>query len=62
MNRPLLMGRKTWDSLPRKPLSGRTNIVLTRDASFAAAGALVATSLEAALAAATRRCVAAGCG
>ncbi|MGZ5804827.1 MAG: dihydrofolate reductase [Xanthobacteraceae bacterium] len=52
MNRPLLMGRKTWDSLPRKPLPGRTNVVLTRDASFAATGALVATSLEAALAAA----------
>lgn len=52
MNRPMLMGRKTWDSLPRKPLPGRTNIVLTRDASFAATGALVATSLEAALSAA----------
>ena len=27
---PIIMGRKTWESLPRKPLPGRTNIVLTR--------------------------------
>lgn len=27
--RPVVMGRKTWDSLPRKPLAGRTNIVLS---------------------------------
>ena len=27
---PIVMGRKTWDSLPRKPLPGRTNIVVTR--------------------------------
>jgi len=39
--KPVIMGRKTWDSLPRKPLPGRTNIVLTRDASFEAAGAVV---------------------
>jgi dihydrofolate reductase len=37
--KPVIMGRKTWDSLPRKPLPNRTNIVLTRDTSFAAAGA-----------------------
>jgi dihydrofolate reductase len=29
--RPVLMGRKTWDSLPRKPLPGRINMVLSRD-------------------------------
>jgi dihydrofolate reductase len=34
MGKPVIMGRKTWDSLPRKPLPGRTNIVLTRDGSF----------------------------
>jgi dihydrofolate reductase len=28
------MGRKTWDSFPRRPLPGRTNIVLSRDGSF----------------------------
>ncbi len=35
------MGRKTWDSLPRRPLPGRVNIVLSRDGTFAPAGALV---------------------
>src|SRR5690242_13541873 len=52
MGKPVVMGRKTWDSLPRKPLPGRTNIVVTRDASFAAPGALVVTSVDAALIAA----------
>ncbi len=41
MGKPVIMGRKTWDSLPRRPLPGRTNIVLSRDGSFAPAGALV---------------------
>ena len=39
--KPVIMGRKTWDSLPRRPLPGRTNIVLSRDGSFAPAGAIV---------------------
>ena len=39
--KPVIMGRKTWDSLPRKPLPGRTNIVLSRDGSFEPEGALV---------------------
>lgn len=52
IGKPVVMGRKTYQSLPRKPLPGRTNIVLTRDVSFTAPGALVATSLEAALLAA----------
>ncbi|MDQ7745693.1 dihydrofolate reductase [Hydrogenophaga pseudoflava] len=45
---PVIMGRKTWDSLPPKfrPLPGRLNIVVTRDAGFAADGAAVAHSLE----------------
>ena len=34
LGKPVIMGRKTWDSLPRRPLPGRTNIVLTRDGSF----------------------------
>ena len=34
LGKPVIMGRKTWDSLPLKPLPGRTNIVLTRDGSF----------------------------
>ena len=32
--KPVIMGRKTWDSLPKNPLPGRTNIVLSRDGSF----------------------------
>lgn len=51
MGKPLVMGRKTFDSIG-KPLPGRTNIVLSRDQSFAAAGVLVVGSLDAALAAA----------
>ena len=43
MGKPVVMGRKTFESL-RKPLPGRTNIVVTRDADFRAAGAVVATS------------------
>ena len=34
MGKPVIMGRKTWESLPKKPLVGRTNIVLSRDGSF----------------------------
>ena len=45
---PVIMGRKTWDSLPAKfrPLPGRTNIVVTRQAGWEATGAKVATSIE----------------
>ncbi|WP_363104433.1 dihydrofolate reductase [Polaromonas sp. 35-63-35] len=48
---PVLMGRKTWDSLPPKfrPLPGRTNIVITRQADWQAEGAQRAGSLEEAL-------------
>jgi len=46
---PVIMGRRTWDSLG-KPLPGRENIVVTRDRAFDAPGASVAASLEAALA------------
>ena len=41
MGKPVIMGRKTWDSLPRKPLVGRTNIVLSRDGSFEPVGCVV---------------------
>ena len=46
MGCPIVMGRKTWDSLPRKPLPGRTNIVVTRQAGWTAEGAVTAHSLE----------------
>ncbi len=44
----VIMGRKTWDSLPPRfrPLPGRANIVVTRDTAWAAEGALVAHSLQ----------------
>jgi dihydrofolate reductase len=43
MGKPIVMGRKTFESL-RRPLPGRTNIVVTRDANFRAPGAVVTTS------------------
>ena len=49
MGKPVVMGRKTWASLQVKPLPGRTSIVVSRDPAFAAPGALVARSFEAAL-------------
>ena len=50
MGSPIVMGRKTWDSLPKKPLPGRTNIVVTRQADWAAEGAVTAHSLQDAIA------------
>ena len=48
---PVIMGRKTWDSLPArfKPLPGRTNVVVTRQRDWAQPGAKVAASLPIAL-------------
>ncbi len=45
---PVIMGRKTWESLPERfrPLPGRTNIVVTRQANYEAAGAVVVDSFE----------------
>jgi dihydrofolate reductase len=50
MGKPIVMGRKTFVSFPRRPLPGRTNIVITRDAAFRAAGAVVTSSLAEAVA------------
>ena len=58
MGKPVVMGRKTFDSIGR-PLPGRTNIVVTRDPDFRAAGAVVTTSLDAARDGRARRCAAA---
>ena len=49
MGHPVIMGRKTWESL-KGPLPGRDNIVVTRTAGYETPGAAVASSLEAALA------------
>jgi dihydrofolate reductase len=55
LGKPCIMGRKTWDSLPRKPLPGRMNIVVTRDRTFAAEGAAVVRSFDDALAQAQKQ-------
>jgi dihydrofolate reductase len=49
LGKPCIMGRRTWESLPKKPLPGRTNIVVTRDKTFAADGAVVAHTIDEAL-------------
>lgn len=50
MGKPIIMGRKTWESLPRRPLPGRRNIVITRTRDYDAPGAEVAASVAEALA------------
>ena len=52
LGRPVIMGRKTWESLPEAfcPLPGRNNIVVSRNAAYQAEGASVASSLEEAIA------------
>ena len=50
LGHPVIMGRRTWDSLGGNPLPGRDNIVVTSRADFEAPGAAVASSLEAAIA------------
>jgi dihydrofolate reductase len=49
MGKPIIMGRKTWESLG-KPLAGRTNIVITHKAEYKADGACVTNSIDQALA------------
>lgn len=50
IGKPIIMGRRTWDSLPRKPLPGRRNIVISRQTDFSADGAELAHSVDEALA------------
>jgi dihydrofolate reductase len=52
MGHPVIMGRKTWESIGR-PLPGRRSIVITRQKAYTAAGALVVGSLDEAIAACT---------
>ncbi|HXF98074.1 MAG TPA: dihydrofolate reductase [Gaiellaceae bacterium] len=51
LGHPVVMGRRTWDSLPERfrPLPGRRNVVVTRDPAWGAEGAERAGSLEEAL-------------
>jgi len=51
MGKPILMGRKTHESIGR-PLPGRTNIVITRDSGYQAKGCVVVNSIDAAMQAA----------
>ncbi len=49
MGKPILMGRKTFESFGAKPLPGRTNIVLTQDRDYRAAGVIIADDIQQAL-------------
>jgi dihydrofolate reductase len=49
MGKPIVVGRKTWESFPRRPLPGRLNIVVSRDPAYPAEGAETVTSLDDAL-------------
>lgn len=60
MGKPIIMGRKTFDSIGR-PLPGRTNIVITRDGSYQPEGVKVVNSLEAARELAESICTIDGC-
>jgi dihydrofolate reductase len=50
VGKPLIMGRRTYESFPRRPLPDRTNIVVTRDPSFRPDGVVVARTPDEALA------------
>lgn len=52
MGKPVIMGRKTWDSLPRKPLPGRLNIVISRQTAQLVEGAAFVRGVDEALASA----------
>jgi len=47
--KPMIMGSNTWDSLPKKPLPGRLNLVLSRDLKFEADGGVICSTLFEAL-------------
>ena len=52
LGHPILMGRKTWESLPRRPLRERLNIVLSRSSEYVAEGATLVSCLADAIEAA----------
>ena len=49
LGKPVIMGRKTWESLPKRPLPGRDNIVISRTRGYTAPGATVVSDPKAAL-------------
>jgi dihydrofolate reductase len=59
LGKPVVMGRKTWASIGR-PLPGRPNLIVTRDANFKADGASVWSSLDVAIASANAMAATAG--
>lgn len=59
---PMVMGRKTWDSFPKRPLPGRPNVIATRNRDFMAPGAFVYSSLPPAVAAARAMAAQSGIG
>lgn len=61
LGKPVIMGRKTWASIGR-PLPGRPNLVVTRDANFMAQGASVYSNLDVAIAAGQAMASASGVG
>lgn len=60
LGRPVVMGRRTWDSLPRHPLPGRLNIVVSRGTGSMQPGALVFSDLAVALGAGVAHAVCTG--
>ncbi|MGV8996730.1 MAG: dihydrofolate reductase [Parvibaculaceae bacterium] len=50
MGKPIIMGRKTWESFPKRPLPGRPNLVVTRDKGYIAEGAEIFPSTDEAVA------------
>lgn len=52
MGKPIVMGRKTFESFGAKPLPGRSNIIITRDESYQATDSIVVHSIEDAIKAA----------
>jgi dihydrofolate reductase len=56
LGKPVIMGRKTWQSLPKRPLPGRLNIVVSRDPAFGPIQGLVVSSVELAVETAKAHC------
>jgi len=55
MGKPIVMGRRTWESFPKRPLPGRLNVVISRDSAYRAEGGEMVASLDSALALAADR-------